>query len=584
MFKFLRALFAVIGVISTVVVIGVVWLAWGFLARDPMPPPDRIVLHIDLSDGLPDAAPAAGLAASLRQPRPTLADAVAAIDAARRDDRVVALTTDLGSGAMPLTTAQELADAVARFRLSGRPALAFADSFGEIAPAEAAVLLAAAHSEAWMRPEGAVGLAGLAAEVPFASEALTDIGVTAEVARRGAYKTFPESFTETGFTPAHREMLTDLLFDLSAQVTDAVAAGRSLSTDAVRAAIDRGPLTATEALDLDLVDRLDTRAAFGRHVDTVTEEAGRLDLRGYLAVAPTREPAARVAVVHVTGAILNRSDGAPGLLGDRALSAERIADAMAAATRDGVDAALLRIDSPGGSPVASAIIAEAVAEMRSDGVPVVVSMGARAASGGYWVAAGADAIVAHPATLTGSIGVFAGGLATRELWRNLGVTWGRIETAGNTGFWSSIDPYDQGERDRLETLVEATYEAFINHVANGRGMTPAEVLIVAEGRVWTGRQALDRGLIDRLGGLATAEDAIRERLDLADDAPLALVMYPRPRSLLGEIGDLVSGEAAPGLALVQAIEDSPLALDILESLVLQPGERWARTPAALLPN
>ncbi|MCA8909549.1 MAG: S49 family peptidase [Rhodospirillaceae bacterium] len=586
MLGFFKTLFAIIGVIATVLTIAVVWLVWDWIGSSDEPAaPDRIALRIDVGAGLPDAPPTAGLAALLGASRPTLAEAVAALETAGTDARVQAVILDLGTTSPALTTAQELGDAVARFRATGRPVYAFADSFGELAPAEGAVLLAAQADEVSLRPVGMMGLAGLSAEVPFAAGALESLGITAEVARRGDYKTFPDTFTETELSPAYREMLSSLLGDLSDQVSAGIAGGRGLSDDALAAAIDRGPLTADEALELGLVDHLESRTAFNRRVDQAHPGASVVSLADYAAIAPVPEPSAHAALVHLNGVmVVGEDSGSPSLLGDGAQSAQRIADAIDAAVADGVIAVLIRMDSPGGSPVAAAIIADAVAEAREAGVPVVVSMGQTAASGAYWAAAGADAIVAEPATQTGSIGVFAGGLATADFWESLGVNWDRVEAGGdNAGFWSTVQPYDTAERARLEALVQAIYDAFLDHVAAGRGLDRAAVEAVAQGRVWTGRQALENGLVDRLGGLETALDLLREEAGLAPDAVVALHAYPPPRSALDDIGNLLAtGPAVADGGLVDRVLSQPAARALLEPLLASPGQRLVRTPSVLL--
>lgn len=585
MLGFLKTLFAIIGVIATVLVIAVVWLVWDWIGSgDEAAAPERIALRIDVGAGLPDAPPSTGLAALIGATRPTLAEAVAALETAGSDGRVEAVILDLGTTAPALTTAQELGDAVARFRATGRPVYAFADTFGELAPAEAAVLLAAQADEVSLRPVGMVGLAGLSAEVPFAADALANLGIAAEIARRGDYKTFPDTFTETELTPAYREMLASLLDDLSDQVSAGIASGRGLSDEAMAAAIDRGPLTADEALELGLVDRLESRSAFLRRVEQEHSGASLVELADYGAIAPAAEPSAHAALVHLSGMMVAGESGSPSLLGDNAQSAQRIADAIGDAVADGVVAVLIRMDSPGGSPVAAAIIADAVADAQQAGVPVIVSMGQTAASGAYWAAAGADAIVAEPATQTGSIGVFAGGLATAAFWERLGVNWERVEAEGdNAGFWSAVAPYDAAERARLEALVQAIYDAFIDHVAEGRGLDRAAVEAVAEGRVWTGRQALENGLVDRLGGLDAALELLREEAGLAPDAVVALLAYPPPRSALEDIGSLLAtGPALSDAALVDSLLSHPAARALLEPLLASPGQRMVRTPPALL--
>ena len=280
----------------------------------------------------------------------------------------------------------------------------------------------------------------------------------------------------------------------------------------------------------------------------------------------------------MTGTILVSDEGGAGSFQDLA-DAREIAAAVALAVEDGVDGIIIRVDSPGGSAVASAIIAEAIDEAMTADVPVVVSMGGAAASGGYWIAAGASEIVAQPATLTGSIGVFAGGLSTDAFWTRLGVNWEAIDRGANAGFWSPVRPYGETGQQRLAAIVDALYGQFIDRVAAGRGLEREAVLAVAEGRVWTGRQAAEHGLVDRLGGLDVAQAALREQLELAADARLTLAIYPQDRDLLETLTDLLSrGSVGAGTSQIERLLTNSGAAPLVEALLVRPGDRLLQSP------
>ena len=584
MWRFLVGLFAIVGVISVLLFAGTAYVAYAVISGlgDRPEAPERIVLSVDLREGVRDGRPSDGLAEALGRRRASLRDAINAIDAAAEDDRVAMLVTEFAGTTLDLASAQELRDAVARFRASGRPALAFADTFGEFGPADVALYLAAGYDEIWMRPVGTVGLAGLSADVPFAAAALASIGIEPQVFQRGRYKTFPNTFTEDGLTAAHREMMESLIGDLFDQIVTGIAEGRGLEPAALAAAIDDGPFLADEALALGLIDQLDGRRAFDEAVDDRSGEAERLDPMAYLAIAPEVEGTGEVGLVYAVGAILmDDGDGIPGLdtrVADARTTAQAIADAVDA----GVDAIVLRVNSPGGSAVASAVIAEAIRNARADGVPVIASMGQTAASGGYWVAAAADAIVAQPGTQTASIGVFAGTLATGGLWDNLGITWEGVSEGENAGIWSPIRPYSRAEAARVRAVVDRIYDDFLDHVATARGLDRSAVEAVAEGRVWTGRQALEHGLVDDLGGLDTALATARDRIGVADGAPLTVRLFPEPRSPFDDLAQLLDGGVPVHSGTAERLLALPGARDTLEMLLREPGDLVVRTPGALL--
>jgi protease-4 len=413
-------------------------------------------------------------------------------------------------------------------RAPGRFAHVFADSFGELGSGNEGYYIATAFDEIHLQPVGLVGLTGAMAEVPFGRKLLDTLGVGLSVNKREQYKTALDSFTETGLTPANREMLDSILDAYQDQLVDGIARGRKLSGEQVRALIDGGPYTDSEALNAKLVDRLD-------YWDDMADEAaaaGRLvGLAAYDADVAGHSPdgAVPVALVRASGMIQ-----AGGGLGG-GIRAERLAGAIAEATRSpSIKAILMRIDSPGGSAVASETIAHAVRQAVDKGKPVIVSMGNMAGSGGYWIAMDATRIVAQPATLTGSIGVIAGKPVLAGLWDKLGIEWAELPRGQNADIWSMNLDYDEQGRARVESILDSLYGSFKAGVARGRGLEPDRVEAIAKGRVWTGAQAKDLGLVDALGGLFEAEQAVRDALHLPAGAALDLRPFPAPANPIAE--------------------------------------------------
>jgi protease-4 len=548
MFRFLFRMLALTGLtaLAGLVVGGVVLYRLLFA---PPELPRTVVLELDLDQALVEQNPEDPVADALSSGGLTLRDVVEALERGRTDPRVKGLVARLGEEGLGFAQAQEVRAALARFRASGRFAFGFAESFGDFGPGNKAYYLAAAFDQVWLQPVGMVGLTGLAAEVPFARKALDWLHVVPDIGHREEYKSAMEPLTEPGFSKPHREMTESLLDDLTGQLVAGIAADRRLAPATLRTLIDRGPLTDREAKEAGLIDRLgywdqvleEAKAKAGSDADTV--EPG-----DYLAAAGTpHEDGPTIALIYGVGGIERGKGGVNPMLGGTTLGSDKLVQAFHEAIEDDdVRAILFRIDSPGGSAVASEAIRRAVLEAKAAGKPVIVSMGDTAASGGYWIAMNADRIIAAPATLTGSIGVLAGKMATGGLWESLGVTWESIRRGGNAAMWSSVTPFDAAGRERLETMLDSLYATFTANVAEARKLAPEKVRQIARGRVWTGSQALDLGLVDELGDLELALTRTREAIGLAADAPVSLDVYPRPRSLLERLAELAMNGRAQG--------------------------------------
>jgi protease IV len=535
--------FAVVGFLTVLLVAVVVLLAAG-MRPHVTPLAENIILNVDLTQGLAEGAREDRLLRLLVGAEPTLRDVLDAIETASSDPRVKVLFARVGDDELGLGKIQELRDAIAAFRAKGKFALAFADSFGEFGPGTRPYYLATAFDEIWLQPMGNVGLTGLYAEVPFFKGTLDLLGVAQEFDHREEFKTAINSLTETKMTPPHREEVDALLASIGGQIVHGIAEGRQLPEAEVRAAIDRGPLLAEEARQAKLVDRLGYRdevlAQARAHAGSGAELTG---LMTYLdrAGRPHRE-GATIALIYGSGLIQRAASSADPLTQSNVMAANEITRAFRAAVRDpAVRAILFRIDSPGGSVVASESIWREVVFARERGKPVVVSMGDVAGSGGYYVAAAADKIVAEPATLTGSIGVLAGKLVVSDLFKKLGVTADSAQIGANAAMFSSASDFSARAHSRLEAFLDDTYRGFKDHVASGRHMTQEAVEQVAKGRVWTGEDAKARGLVDELGGYPVALRLAREAAKLAPDAPVKLTVFPREKQPFEIIYDRLFG-------------------------------------------
>jgi protease IV len=542
MLRWLRRLFAAIGVLTVLAIVGLALASWRLSAAPSLPA--AIVLSVDLNRGLAKGAGQGELADLLFGAKPTLRDFLDALDRAAADPRVKGIYLDLGDDNFALATCQQLRDAIRAFRARGKFAIAFATSFGEFGPGTRPYYLATAASEVWLQPLGSVGLIGLDAETPFLRGLLNKIGVAPSVQHREQYKTAANMLTETAMTPAQREETEDLLNQDEAQIVTGIAADRSLPPARITALIDRGPLLAGDAKSARLVDRIGYRdEARADALARAGKDAKFVSLKRYLAAAgrPHSSSGPKIALIYGTGLVVENSTDDSPVDGDE-LTARNMTRAFASASRDrAVKAILFRIDSPGGSAVASETIWRAVERARAGGLPVIVSMGDVAGSGGYYIAAPADKIVAEPATLTGSIGVLAGKLVVAGLLDKLGVSAQSVERGANAAMFSPLSDFSPTAEAKLNAFLDAAYAGFKERVASGRHMTTAEVEAVAKGRVWTGAEAKQNGLVDALGGYATALRLAAQAAKIPPGKPFQVVVFPPPKSTLDRLFDRLEG-------------------------------------------
>lgn len=466
-----------------------------------------------------------------------LREAVAAIHRAVKDDRVVGMIARVQISAAAPGPVQELREAIAAFA-AAKPSLAWAETY----PGTLSYYLASAFGEVWMQPSGTVGLIGFATNALFLRDALDKAGIEAQFVARGEYKSAANLFTQDRYTEAHREADSRLIESLHAQVWQGIAESRGIAAETLDAMADRAPLLRDDAVAAGLVDRIGFRDEAYRRIDELTgaedvdpdsEDApARLFLSRY---AQTRKPSLpgrkkkpTIAVVTVAGPIVNGRGGPQVFpLSRSSAGADTIAAALReAGAADGVKAVVLRIDSPGGSVTGSETIWREVGRIRSAGRPVVASMGGVAASGGYYIAMAADTIVANPGTVTGSIGVVTGKLVARELKDRLGIGSDSVRTNANADAWSVNGRFTPEQQEMVEAEADLFYADFVSRVAEARGMSVADVDAVARGRVWTGADALERGLVDELGGLRTAVRRAKVLAGLDADAEVRLAGYP----------------------------------------------------------
>src|SRR5215469_15229555 len=511
-----------------------------------------LILELDLTDGIAEGPPTDPVTALLTIRRMRLPDLLEGLKRAAGDDRVRALVVKVGGGRIGLAKIQELREAITEFRRSGKLAVAWAETFGDFVRGNLPYYLATGFDRIYLQPSGTLGVTGVAVEQVFFHDALEKLGVDFQSAKRHEYKSAADPLTETGFTGPAREAAQRLTESVSEQLTTAIAEGRHKTEEESRGLLQRGPFLAQQALDDGLVDGLYYRDEV---YDQLRKEAGLdatlLYLQRYqrthaLTDLPRRAAALQknqherfVAMIYAQGAIKHgRSGRGPGP-GGGAMGSDTMSAALRAAVADErARAIVIRVNSPGGSYTASDVIWREVVRARAAGKPVVVSMGDVAASGGYFISAPADVIVAQPGTITGSIGVILGKPVLRELFGRAGLTTDTVAESENATMFSSSRPFSETEWERINAWLDAVYTDFTEKVAAGRRLSVDRVHELGRGRVWSGADAVANGLADETGGMRDAIAIARRRAGLPDDAPVRV--YPR----LGPLDQLRPAESS----------------------------------------
>src|SRR5258706_4945852 len=496
--------------------------------------PSKTILEVNLDSPMIEDAPDSAVAKYMLSDRPRVRDFVDALDRGAKDDHVVGLVATIASVPMGMAEAQEVRDAVLRFRTKKKFAIAYSETFGEFGPGNGAYYVATAFDQIYLQPSGDVGLTGLMIETQFLKGTLGKLGVKFHGDHRYEYKNAYNIYTETQYTAAHKEANSKVMNSWFGQMKSGICEARHIDPSQFGALVDKGPYLGQEALDAKLVDGMAYRdEVYAQVKDKAGSGAKLLYLPEYLYRASRpHDSSKQVALIFGVGQVMRgRSDFSP-VNGSVTMGSETVASAFRAAIEDDdVKAILFRVDSPGGSYVASGTIYREVVRARKAGKPVIVSMGNLAGSGGYFVAMAADKIVAEPGTITASIGVLGGKMYAAGLWNKLGLSHDEIHTSQNATMFTTTHDYNATEWQRFEAWLDRVYADFTSKVAEGRHLPKEKGLEIAKGRIWTGEDAKAIGLVDELGGFDTAGQAGKKSINLSDNDHINLKVYPRRKKL-----------------------------------------------------
>ena len=504
------------------------------------------------------------------------------LDILKNDDEIAGIIFKIDSVSVGWATLQEIRNKFHEFREAEKETIGYLESGGN-----AEYLLAAAMERVVLMPTGSLNLTGLRAEVLFYKGLLDKLDIEADMLAMGKYKSGVEPYMRDGMSDAFRESMTALLDDLYAQLLAHIAENRDgITAEEVSDLVNRGPFTAEEAQQEKLVDTLqyydelldalktaspdeDVQVVkpdyeHKRKVPDMNSFAGLMQLLSMLNPpqrARTSTAENQIALIYASGPILPDIDSFFASM--PVITPETLKEAFVKArTDDSVRAVVLRIDSPGGSALASDLIwREVMLTQRKK--PVVVSMGDVAASGGYYIAMAAGTIVAHPSTLTGSIGVFGGKLNMKGFYNKIGLTKEIIAHGQNATLYSDYGGFTPTERERVEKMMKTVYKDFVNKAATGRSKSFDEIDEIAQGRVWTGKQAKALGLVDELGGLDTALSIAKEQAGFAADDKVNLIVLPRQKPFLEELMERMVEDMEGSIQLPFQLTASHPVLSIL---------------------
>jgi len=535
-----KAVLIIGGILAVVILVAIlgVALVWMALGKGEPSIRDNSVLMLRVAGPLPDYSPDDPFKKVFGGPDQSLTGLVMQFHKAKVDKRIKAILLDINLSGVGWGKSEELRDAIADFRTSGKPVYAFIE-FGS----NKEYYIATACDKIIVPPPGELFINGLAADVMFFRGSLDKLGIYPDIYQIGKYKSAGDMFTQKQMTEAHRQYVNEMLDDLYGRYVNAIAQARHKTPDEVKALIDNAPYNAQQAKDAGLIDdqmyqdQLEGqfKKLLGyKDTDTLASVRGS----DYRDVAPESlglNKGERIALIYASGEIgSGSSQNSPS--GDQSIGSDTLSKALNDAAADkSIKAIVMRVDSPGGSGLASDIIWHAV-EAANQKKPVVVSMSDVAASGGYYISASASKIIAQPSTITGSIGVVAGKPVMRGFYDWLGISNEYVLRGKNAGMFRETEKFSDDERAKFEEWIKTTYyRDFVPKVAKGRGKDAAYVDSVAQGRVWTGGQAKDKGLVDDFGGLDKAIEVAKQLAKIPADKGVERVIFPYPTTFIQQL-------------------------------------------------
>ena len=503
--------------------------------------PRSAILTIDFDESFSETKNNDIMAELVGQQNQSFFDMIRAINVAAFDNRVKALVGKVSVSSLGLAQIQDLRQAIVNFKKQGKKTYLYAQSFGSFGRGTKEYYLASVFDEIVIAPNSEVGITGVGIEVPFFRDVLDKIGVQPEFYSRYEYKTAMDSMTRKTMSPAFKAEMKKLGTGIFNRMVIDIAAARKLSEKDVVSLINQAPLPSDVALKAKLVDKIAFKQDF---LDNLQEayKSEYIDLAAYETnIINHKRGTKSIALLVIDGVIAEGESSAESLQNEVITGADTVLSQLKEIGEDkNVTALVIRINSPGGGYGAANDIWHGIEQLKAKKkIPVIISMGDYAASGGYFVAIAGDKIVAEPSTITGSIGVLGGKMVLQNLWKKLGVHWQRISFGQNAGILSSNTPFSKQERNIFNKSLDNVYLDFTLKVAKARNLSEKEMDKLARGRVWLGEQALKVKLVDELGGIETALALAQKEAQIKDDEKIRIEFYPKEKTLQEKLQQLV---------------------------------------------
>ncbi len=548
---FLHSFCTVVGALTVLCLIGLV--VTGILSSYPPAIEKNTYLTIDFSEPIAESDDSGILAELMDETPITFSKLLQSVEFAAADDNISGIIAKINTFSLTSAQAQDLARALLIFKSTGKKTVVFSQGFGSFGRGNIEYYLASFFDKIYMQPHTYIGLTGVSIEVPFLKNLLDKIGVLPEFYARYEYKNAMASLTEAKMSETYAEEMKSLGSALMAELKVDIEANRKL-TDTFENIVNKAPLTAQKGQKLGLIDG----TMYLPQLEKQLKEEGAehfVNLQDYAAtLSPNEGNLPTVAVLNLNGEIID-GKSKDNLSRDSVISSQdTVEDIENIKNLKNLKAVVVRLDSPGGSYNAADEIYFALKQLKEETkVPLIISQSSYAASGGYFISLAGDYIVAEPMTITGSIGVFGGKMVFEKLWKKLEINWGQVTLGDNAGILSPNHKFSAAEKKIFNQSLDEVYQDFTAKVSENRKLTqPMDK--IARGRVWTGRQALNLGLVDAMGGYLDALSKAIELGKIKENQNIRIISYPKAKTLSEKIGNLISNTGS--IKAEQLIEQS----------------------------
>ena len=536
--KYIKSLCTVLGALVIIGGIGTLIVGWYNNRRIYIPP--HTMIMIDMSHNYSEIPTDSLLDEIMDRQSMSFQKLIKAVEMAAVDDRIDALIARIDVSNLEMAQIQDVARAVTKYKTSGKPAYVFSQGFGPLGQGNREYYLATFFDKIYMQPHTHIGITGISIEVPFFKKLMNKIGVDAEFYTRYQYKTAMSSFTDDKMSTPFKEEMQSLSESIMKELKTDIVKNRSLKQD-IDVLVNKAPLSAEEGVEVGLVDEL-------VYLSQLEEKFKNDGIENFVSVEdyasqiyPNTGRIPTIAYLNLSG-VISTGETSSDIDGEYMLGSQSVlSDLSEIEEISNLKALIVRVDSPGGSYNAADEIYFALKQLKKNkNIPIIISQSGYAASGGYFISLAGDYLIAEPTTITGSIGVLGGKFTLRELWKKLDIDWDGVKIGENAGILSPNQPFSAGEKKNFNASLDEVYKDFTAKVLENRKLTK-DIDKVARGRVWTGRQALDLGLVDALGGLDEALSEARSRGDIKPGEKFKIVYYPREKSISEKLRDLILG-------------------------------------------